>query len=352
MALGAAIIVGGGIAAFGAIESSKIAAEGAEDVAAQAREPQVFDQSLVEDLFTGQQQILLGANPDEVAENFIVNRVLLNAGPDAARSVSAAMGSIRSLLLAGKTTEANASLKKLNTQFQSAGIGIPVSAAISGGGLQFNFADAGVNRFIEEARLLGPSIRGQRLSGIQQFNALIGAPSFATPESFERFRGLTEQNLLSELEDREQQAREQAVQTGNVFGLNPAASLSRISERGLLSRENIESQSIDRAIGLITATQGIRGREAGILEGLLFPQSTQNLLALQQQGQASTNQLAAAQLSASTQAGLAGVGAEASGTFGAFQSGADALTLAAILRASGGPSSGITGLSGLSPFAV
>jgi len=343
MALTAGLIGAAAIGATGSVLAAREARKGAEDIADAAQRPiQALDQSLIQDLLTGQNAILLGAGPDQVAEDFILSRANRNVGPEAARSIASQLDSIKANLLAGRTGQAQSALNSLNNQFRGAGLGIPVDASIVGNELIFNFADEGVNRFLQEARLLGPAIRGQRLSGISQFNALIGGPSFATPESFERFRGLSEQQLLSELEDREQQARERTLQSANVFGLNPAQGLSRISERGLLSRENIENQSIDRAIGLITAQQGVRAREGSILEGLLFPESSFNLLASENQQAASTNQLAAAQLSASTQAGLAAAQAQSSGTFGAFQQGADAVTLAALLRAGGGPASVVT----------
>jgi len=340
MAVTAGLIGAAAIGAGGSIIAGRQASKAAEDIAERAERPiQALDQSLVQDLLTGQNAILLGASPDQVAEDFILSRANRNVGPEAARSIATQLDSIKAQLLAGQTSQAESALARLNNQFQGAGLGIPVNATISGNQLNFDFADEGVNRFLNEARLLGPSIRGQRLSGISQFNQLIGGPSFATPESFERFRGLSEQQLLSELEDREQQAREQTLQTANFGGLNPAQGLSRITERGLLSRENIENQSIDRAIGLITAQQGIRGREGSLLEGLLFPQSSFNLLASENQQAATTTQLAAAQLSASTQAGLAAAQAQSSGTFGAFQQGADAITLATLLRSAGGPAS-------------
>jgi len=351
----AAIVGAGVIGAAGSVFAAREARKGAEAIADAAQQPiQAFDQSLISDLLTGQNSILLGASPDQVAEDFILSRANRNVGPQAARSIASALDSIKANLLAGRTGQAQSALNRLNQQFQGAGLGIPVSASITDNQLVFEFADEGVNRFLNEARLLGPQIRQQRLSGISQFNQLLdpsfsatAGPQFATPESFERFRGLTEQGLLSELRDREQQAREQTLQTANVGGLNPAAGLSRITERGLLSREDIENQSIQRAIGLISAQQGIvgqqqgiRAREASILEGLLFPQSSFNLANLENQQAATTNQLAAAQLSASTQAGLTAVGAGASGTFGAFQQSADAITLAALLsRAGGGPAS-------------
>jgi len=93
----AAIVGAGVIGAAGSVFAAREARKGAEAIADAAQQPiQAFDQSLISDLLTGQNSILLGASPDQVAEDFILSRANRNVGPQAARSIASALGPSRS----------------------------------------------------------------------------------------------------------------------------------------------------------------------------------------------------------------------------------------------------------------
>jgi len=176
------------------------------------------------------------------------------------------------------------------------------------------------------AQTTASSNASARSASQQELNNLLSSYKAPTQQSIDALQTQYRDKLLREIDQRERDTREQALQSAQLGGYNPAGVLGRDNERYTIERRNAEVDALAQALQLLQGQQSSAQNAYNLLAGSLQNPitSAQQTAQLSGQQSATASQIAAQQAIAQLQAqqGVSASNAQAmgAGTAGAANS--------------------------------
>jgi len=162
-----------------------------------------------------------------------------------------------------------------------------------------------------------------RTASQAELNRLVSSYQAPTQESINALQTQYRDKLLRDIDQRERDTREQALQSAQLGGFNPAGVLGRDNERYTIERRNAEVDALAQALQLLQGQQTSAQNAYTLLTGALQNPvtSAQNTAQISGQQSATAAQIAAQQAIAQLQA-QQGVSANNAQALGAGTAGA------------------------------
>ena len=267
----------------------------------------------------GQSAYGLGSDPDSMAMEFLIRQAESSSNPEMAHKLQTNLQRIQALSIGDEANRTPQVQRRLNTLVKQANsllvrVGGGGQISMSGGRMQVNFADAGLQDLVTRARQDSEGIRQNRLNAQKALAQITGDFPTASASDLDRLTADERVRQEREINDRFRSESERILTSANTSGFNPAGILSELEKNRSNALFDTQFTATDRAL------QVLGGRQSGALRSIqglqlgLSPDTEIALLnSLRGQQTPTTGQLAAAQIGAASQGASAASQALSSG---------------------------------------